>query len=87
MKIRGLRHEANLHRSPNAGWPEGMVARLLDVKLSGPRAYNGTLSNDLWLNESAPDATPLSIRKALNLFHRAVIFVIFLFFVLGTVFI
>ena len=87
MKIRGLRHEANLHRSPNAGWPEGMVARLLDVKLSGPRAYNGSLSNDLWLNESAPDATPLSIRKALNLFHRAVIFVIFLFFVLGTIFI
>ena len=87
MKIRGLCHEANLHRSPNAGWPEGMVARLLEVKLSGPRAYNGSLSNDLWLNESAPDATPLSIRKALNLFHRAVIFVIFLFFVLGTVFI
>ena len=30
-KIRGLGNEANLHRSPNAGWPEGMVARILDA--------------------------------------------------------
>ena len=86
-KIRGLGNEANLHRSPNAGWPEGMVARILDVKLSGPRAYNNSLSNDAWLNESAPDATPASIGKALSLFHRTVIVLIFLFFILGTVFI
>ena len=86
-KIRGLRHEANLHRSPNAGWPEGMVARLLDVKLSGPRAYNNSLSNDAWLNESAPDATPVSIGKALSLFRRTIVTLIFLFFILGTVFI
>ena len=86
-KIRGLGNEANLHRSPNAGWPEGMVARILDVKLSGPRTYNNRLSNDAWLNESAPDATPASIGKALSLFHRTVIVLIFLFFILGTVFI
>ena len=86
-KIRGLRHEANLHRSPNAGWPEGMVARLLNVKLSGPRAYNNSLSNDAWLNESAPDATPVAIGKALSLFHRTIVALIFLFFILGTVFI
>ena len=86
-KIRGLGNEANLHRSPNAGWPEGMVARILDVKLSGPRTYNNIMSNDAWLNESAPDATPASIGKALSLFHRTVIVLIFLFFILGTVFI
>ena len=86
-KIRGLRHDANLHRSPNAGWPEGMVARLIDVKLSGPRAYNDSLSNDAWLNKSAPDATPDSIVKALNLFRRLVIVLIFVFFILGTIFI
>ena len=86
-KIRGLGNEANLHRSPNAGWPEGMVARILDVKLSGPRAYSNSLSNDAWLNETAPDATPASVEKALSLFHRTVIALIFLFFILGTVFI
>ena len=86
-KIRGLGNEANLHRSPNAGWPEGMVARILDVKLSGPRAYSNSLSNDAWLNETAPDATPASVEKALSLFHRTVIVLIFLFFILGTVFI
>ena len=86
-KIRGLRYEAKMHRSPNAGWPEGIVARLLDVKLSGPRAYNNSLSDDAWLNERAPDATPVSVGKALSLFHRTVIVVIFLFFILGTLFI
>ncbi len=33
--------DARQHRSPNAGWPEAAMARVLDVALSGPRAYAG----------------------------------------------
>lgn len=36
-----LRTDATQHRSPNAGWPEAAMARVLDVALSGPRAYHG----------------------------------------------
>lgn len=35
--------EARLHRSPNAGWPEAAMARVLDISLSGPRSYDGEM--------------------------------------------
>ena len=31
--------DAARHRSPDAGWPEAMMAGALGVKLSGPRVY------------------------------------------------
>lgn len=33
--------DARLHRSPNAGWPEAALGRVLDVALAGPRSYEG----------------------------------------------
>lgn len=38
---RDVAAEARLHRSPNAGWPEAAMARVLGVALSGPRSYHG----------------------------------------------
>lgn len=35
--------DARRHRSPNAGWPEAAMARVLDVALSGPRSYGGQM--------------------------------------------
>lgn len=35
--------EAPKHRSPNAGWPEAAAAYQLDVALSGPRSYDGSV--------------------------------------------
>jgi adenosylcobinamide-phosphate synthase len=36
-----IRRDAALHRSPNAGWPEAAMAVVLNISLSGPRAYAG----------------------------------------------
>ncbi len=36
-----LHHDARLHRSPNAGWPEAAIAVCLGVALAGPRSYGG----------------------------------------------
>lgn len=42
--------DADLHRSPNAGWPESAMAGVLDVSLAGPRSYDGQMSDDLFVN-------------------------------------
>ena len=39
----GIIADARRHRSPNAGWPEAAMARVLDVALSGPRSYGGQM--------------------------------------------
>lgn len=36
-----MREDARLHRSPNAGWPEAAMARVLGTALAGPRVYDG----------------------------------------------
>lgn len=38
-----IRDDARLHRSPNAGWPEAAMARVLGTALAGPRVYDGEL--------------------------------------------
>lgn len=37
--------DAVLHRSPNAGWPEAAMAVVLDLSLSGPRSYDGVMTD------------------------------------------
>jgi adenosylcobinamide-phosphate synthase len=46
-----LREDAKLHRSPNAGWPEAAMARVLGVALSGPRSYEGEMREFPYVNE------------------------------------
>ncbi len=38
-----VQRDAQLHRSPNAGWPEAAMAGVLGVALSGPRSYDGEM--------------------------------------------
>jgi adenosylcobinamide-phosphate synthase len=45
-----VRADARLHRSPNAGWPEAAMARVLGVALSGPRAYEGQMRDFPFVN-------------------------------------
>lgn len=66
-----MRQDAAKHRSPNAGWPEGAMAGALDVRLSGPRIYDGMPTEDPWLNASGHDVTGADVGKALVVFRRS----------------
>lgn len=62
-------HNASLHRSPNAGWPETAMAGALDVVLSGPRIYGDKTSHELYLNPSGRlELTYLDLVKARKIF-------------------
>ena len=68
---RTMKRDARQHRSPNAGWPEAAMAGALAVRLSGPRVYDSTKTDDPWLNAVAPDPRPEDIWRGLRLYRRA----------------
>ena len=74
-----VRRDASRHRSPNAGWPEAAMAGALGLKLSGPRAYGGSLTEDAWIGAGREQATPADIRRALKLYGTACALQIFLY--------
>lgn len=64
--------DADLHRSPNAGWPEAAMAGVLDVSLAGPRSYGGEMSNDLFVNSRGKrDLTSTDILDAVRALNRS----------------
>jgi adenosylcobinamide-phosphate synthase len=65
--------DAPHHRSPNAGWPEAAMAGALGIRLSGPRIYEGQLSQEPWLNGEAPDPSATDLNRALALYRRAML--------------
>ena len=68
---RAVRRDAPRHRSPNAGWPEAAMARLLGLRLAGPRVYGGTPIEDAWMGDGRAEATPDDIDRGLRLAWRA----------------
>ena len=64
--------DAAAHRSPNAGWPEGAMAGTLGVRLSGPRVYGSHISQEPWLNGTAPDPRANDLQRGIVLYRRAV---------------
>ncbi|MDQ7070449.1 MAG: adenosylcobinamide-phosphate synthase CbiB [Rhodobacterales bacterium] len=48
--IRAIRADAKLHKSPNAGWPESAMARVVNIALAGPRSYAGEMRDFPWVN-------------------------------------
>lgn len=63
--------DARKHRSPNSGWPEAAMAGALEVRLSGPRRYQGHTSDEPWLNTERPDPTAADLVKGLRIYRRA----------------
>ncbi|WJY25784.1 adenosylcobinamide-phosphate synthase CbiB [Alteriqipengyuania flavescens] len=75
--------DAGRHRSPNAGWPESAMAGALGIRLSGPRTYGETTSNDPWLNSGAREPSGADIRRALDLYRWVVIAMAIILALLG----
>ncbi|WP_187429043.1 Cobalamin biosynthesis protein CobD [Roseobacter fucihabitans] len=68
----GIRADAGLHRSPNAGWPEAAMSRALGIALSGPRAYDGEMRDFAWVNpEGRRVLTPMDINASIAMLWRA----------------
>ena len=75
---------ANRHRSTNAGWPEAAMAGALDIRIAGPRVYNGIVVNDPWMGDGNPNLRTNDINRALKLYFssniiNALILVLLLF--------
>jgi adenosylcobinamide-phosphate synthase len=68
---RAMLRDARHHRSPNAGWPEAAMAGALDLRLAGPRRYDGVLVQDHWMGDGRPEADTTDIRRALGLYRGA----------------
>ena len=68
-----MTRDARRHRSPNAGWPEAAMAGGLGVRLSGPRIYHGSITNEPWLNEGARDPRAADVIEALTIYRRAML--------------
>jgi adenosylcobinamide-phosphate synthase len=68
-----MTRDARRHRSPNAGWPEAAMAGALGVRLSGPRIYHGSITNEPWLNEGARDPLAADIGAGLTVYRRAML--------------
>ena len=63
--------DAPLHRSPNAGWPEAATAHALNIALSGPRSYNGTLQDFPYVNaDGIRDLHPQHIDEVIMLLWK-----------------
>ena len=67
-----MRADAGKHRSPNAGWPEAAMAAAIGVRLSGPRIYGTEISDEPWVNETAPDPDPADLWAGLRLYLRSI---------------
>jgi len=62
-----IERDAKHHRSPNAGWPESAMAGALDLKLAGPRSYQGAMVDDAYMGDGRREATVADIDRALAL--------------------
>lgn len=79
--LSGTCRDAPRHPSPNAGWPEAMVARLLGVQLGGTNVYQGVVSQRATLGEPLEVLQVTHITATVRLMHGAWI----LFMVLSVV--
>ncbi|QJQ94907.1 MULTISPECIES: adenosylcobinamide-phosphate synthase CbiB [Halomonadaceae] len=67
--LRGTWCDAPRHPSPNAGWPEAMVAWLLGVQLGGTNVYAGHVSQRATLGEPSEPLHVEHIRRTIQLMH------------------
>lgn len=67
--------DAQLHRSPNAGWPESAMAAALDIALGGPRVYADDKADEPFMNDGGrKQLAAVDIDKAIGVFWWAMTF-------------
>jgi adenosylcobinamide-phosphate synthase len=66
-----MRRDADRHTSPNAGWPESALAGALDIRLGGPRAYEGHTVDLPTMGHGRANLDRNDIRRGLKLYARA----------------
>ncbi|MEA2119229.1 adenosylcobinamide-phosphate synthase CbiB [Halovibrio sp. HP20-50] len=81
--LRGTFRDAPRHPSPNAGWPEAMVARLLGVQLGGTNFYAGEASHRATLGEPLEQLRFTHINTTLRLMHGA--WILFMLLLAGVI--
>lgn len=69
--VLGLRHDAQTHASPNAGYPEAAMAHALGIRLGGPRAYAGVCHEADWIHAHGHPAQRSDIQRANRQIWRA----------------
>jgi adenosylcobinamide-phosphate synthase len=63
--------DAGKHQSPNAGWPEAALAGALDLRLGGPRSYDGTTIDLATMGSGRGNLEANDIRRGLIIYGRA----------------
>ncbi len=63
--------DAGRHPSPNAGWPEAVVAGVLGVALGGAARYGGTLHHRPVLGGEGAAPAPVHVGRAVRLLYIA----------------
>lgn len=67
-----MQADAEYHRSPNAGWPEAAMAGVLGIAISGPRSYNGTMTDLPWVNSEGRKALgPMDIEASVRVLWQS----------------
>ena len=68
--LEAMWRDAHKHVSPNAGWPEAALAGALDIRLGGPRSYEGRTVALAWMGYGRSDLSASDIRRGLRLYSR-----------------
>lgn len=70
--LHAMWRDASKHLSPNAGCPEAAMAGALDIRLGGPRSYEGTTVELAKMGDGREDLSAGDIRRALRLYAQTI---------------
>lgn len=68
--IEFMMRDAHKHQSPNAGWPEAALAGALEIRLGGPRFYDGIKVDLPWMGRGRQILNARHVRQGLALQGR-----------------
>ena len=73
LGLKAVFRDARKHISFNAGYPEAAMAGALDLRLAGPRIYDGVEQGGAWMGDGREEATPQDIEAALRIYISALL--------------